>query len=126
MELIIIFVIICCILRGQSITNFDVTVAQDGSGNYSRIMDAISAAPTGRINRYFIKIKEGNYTEYVVVDQNHTNLTFIGDGVEKTIISGSKSWGRDHISAYETATVGEFITFSSIFSLLFLVYTAYF
>ncbi|KAK1568913.1 hypothetical protein Q3G72_030344 [Acer saccharum] len=105
MELIIIFVIICYILRGQSITNFDVTVAQDGSGNYSRIMDVISAAPIGRTNRYFIKIKEGNYTEYVAVDQNHTNLTFIGDRVEKTTISGSKGWGRDHISTYETATV---------------------
>ncbi|KAI8009028.1 hypothetical protein LOK49_LG07G01283 [Camellia lanceoleosa] len=42
----------------------DTTVAQDGSGNFTRIADAILAAPNYSKRGYYIKIKEGFYREH--------------------------------------------------------------
>ncbi|KAL7175359.1 hypothetical protein ACSBR2_029040 [Camellia fascicularis] len=42
----------------------DTTVAQDGSGNFTRIADAILAAPNYCKRGYYIKIKEGFYREH--------------------------------------------------------------
>ncbi|XP_071691160.1 pectinesterase 2-like [Rutidosis leptorrhynchoides] len=65
-------------------------VAQDGSGNYKTIGAALAAAKSGG-GRYVIYVKEGTYNEYVEVKAN--NVMVIGDGMGKTIISGSKSVG---------------------------------
>ncbi|KDO40287.1 hypothetical protein CISIN_1g042946mg, partial [Citrus sinensis] len=89
----------------QITQRIDVIVAQDGPGNYTKISDAILAAPSFRRKPYYIKIKEGNYTEYVVVGREKTNLVLIGNGINNTIISGNKSHGKDHLSTYQTATV---------------------
>ncbi|XP_009611625.1 probable pectinesterase/pectinesterase inhibitor 13 [Nicotiana tomentosiformis] len=79
----------------------NVTVAKDGSGNFTTINDALKAVPSFE-GRYFIYVKEGVYEENVVVSQ--TNLTFFGDGSQKSIITGSKNI-VDDLSTYQSATV---------------------
>ncbi|GMP81384.1 hypothetical protein CsSME_00036118 [Camellia sinensis var. sinensis] len=81
----------------------DTTVAQDGSGNFTRIADAILASPNYSKRRYYIKIKEGFYRENIFVGKQKTNLTFVGDGWNKMVISGNKSNGTD-FQTYYTAT----------------------
>ncbi|KAL7169766.1 hypothetical protein ACSBR2_034742 [Camellia fascicularis] len=68
-------------------------VAQDGSGNYRRINDAIAAAPMhiSVINRYYICVKSGVYSEYVVVGENKTNIALIDDDAATTKITGNRS-----------------------------------
>ncbi|KAL7246862.1 hypothetical protein ACSBR2_001885 [Camellia fascicularis] len=83
----------------------DTTVAQDGSGNFTRIADAILAAPNYSKRRYYIKIKEGLYRENIFVGEQKKNLTFVGDGMNKTVISGNKSNGGG-FKNYYTATAG--------------------
>uniref|UniRef100_M1BB18 Pectinesterase n=1 Tax=Solanum tuberosum TaxID=4113 RepID=M1BB18_SOLTU len=80
----------------------NMTIAKDGSGNFSSINEALKAVPQSFEGRFFIYIKEGVYEENVVVSQ--VNLTFLGDGSQKSIISGSKNI-VDDLTTYQTATV---------------------
>ncbi|CAL5350619.1 unnamed protein product [Camellia sinensis] len=72
---------------------FNATVAQDGSGNYRRINDAIAAAPMhiSVTNRYYIRVKPGIYSEYVAVGEDKTNIALIGDDAATTKITGNRS-----------------------------------
>lgn len=62
------------------------------SDNFTTITDAIAAAPnnTRPEDGYFvIYAREGVYEEYIVVPINKKNLMLIGDGINKTIITGN-------------------------------------
>ncbi|EOA32651.1 hypothetical protein CARUB_v10015948mg [Capsella rubella] len=82
----------------------DIVVAQDGSGQYTTINDALMFVPKKKNTTFVVHIKAGIYKEYVQVNKSMTHLVFIGDGPEKTIISGNKSY-KDGITTYRTATV---------------------
>ena len=45
-------------------------VAQDGSGNYTSIQDAVNAAPENRNRPWRIFVKNGSYREQIVVPKN--------------------------------------------------------
>lgn len=87
-----------------------VTVSQDGSGNFTTINDAISAAPnnTNGVNGYFvIYITAGAYEEYVSIAKNKKYLMMIGDGINQTIITGNRSV-VDGWTTFNSATFGKF------------------
>ncbi|CAM6085627.1 unnamed protein product [Calypogeia fissa] len=91
-----------------STTNANLVVAQDGSGNYNRIQDAVNQAAqkgTTGSSQFVIYIKAGKYVETVVVPKNLNNLVFLGDGVGKTIISGSLSVIGSNVTTSATATL---------------------
>ncbi|PHT89103.1 hypothetical protein T459_04216 [Capsicum annuum] len=88
----------------SQIPPFNTTVALDGSGDFKSITEALQSAPDNSERRYNIKIKEGIYNENVIVHKNKTNITFIGEGMDRTIITGSKSNGTG-FKTNETATV---------------------
>ncbi|KAJ7524427.1 hypothetical protein O6H91_04G080100 [Diphasiastrum complanatum] len=83
----------------------NVTVAHDGSGQFVRIQDAVNAAPNKSSSYYVIKIKAGIYNESVTIPKTVTNLMLVGDGAEKTIITGSKNVGQPGITTFNSATV---------------------
>ncbi|CAL9046973.1 pectinesterase-like [Musa acuminata AAA Group] len=71
-----------------------VTVAKDGSGNFTTVGDAVAFAPnnTAIEDGYFaIYIEEGVYSENVVVPKNKKNLILIGVGINRTIITSNRS-----------------------------------
>ncbi|KAL5561418.1 hypothetical protein UlMin_031165 [Ulmus minor] len=71
-----------------------VTVSRDGSGNFTTINDAISAAPNNSApaDGYFlIYVTAGVYEEYVSIAKNKRYLMMIGDGINQTIITGNRS-----------------------------------
>ncbi|KAF8388666.1 hypothetical protein HHK36_025346 [Tetracentron sinense] len=85
------------------------TVAKDGSGDYKTIKEAVnSIADHQNINlsRYVIYVKEGVYTENVIVDKSKWNIMMYGDGKTKTIVSGNLSF-VDGTPTFSTATFGE-------------------
>ena len=86
----------------QSTITYNATVAQDRSGNYTSINDAIAAAPENSKSRYYIHVKPGVYKEYVQVKK--TNIALIGDAAATTIITGNKS-NADGYKTYDTATM---------------------
>ncbi|KAJ9183673.1 hypothetical protein P3X46_007496 [Hevea brasiliensis] len=69
----------------------DAIVAADGTGNFTKIMDAVSAAPDYSMRRYVIYIKKGFYNEYVEIKKKKWNLMMVGDGMGVTVISGNRS-----------------------------------
>lgn len=81
----------------------DAIVAADGSGNFTKVMDAILAAPDFSMRRYVIYIKKGVYNEYVEIKKKKWNLMMIGDGMNATIISGNRNY-VDGWTTFHTAT----------------------
>ncbi|CAH2044517.1 unnamed protein product [Thlaspi arvense] len=82
----------------------DMVVAQDGSGQYKTITEALQNVPKKRNATFVLHIKEGIYKEFVQVNRTMPDLVFIGDGPEKTVISGDKNF-KDGITTYRTTTV---------------------
>lgn len=73
--------------RSAEPTNpFDVVVAQDGSGDYKTVQDAINAAPDSLTSPYLIFVKNGAYEEQVVIPETKPYMHLIGQDKEQTII----------------------------------------
>lgn len=83
----------------------NVTVAQDGSGQFKTISEAVAAAPDNSGQIFVIYVKEGVYKEYVQVDRKKTNVVMIGDGATKTKITGNLNF-IDGTPTFKTATLG--------------------
>lgn len=81
----------------------NVVVAADGSGNFTSIQEAVSAAPEFSTNRFVIYIKKGVYKEYVEISKKKWNIMMIGDGVDVTVISGNRNF-IDGWTTYRSAT----------------------
>ncbi|CAL5331413.1 unnamed protein product [Camellia sinensis] len=80
----------------------NVVVAQDGSGNFKTIGQAVAAAAAkGGSARFVIYVKAGVYNENVQIKVK--NVMLIGDGIGKTI-TGSKSVGGGS-TTFQSATV---------------------
>ncbi|XP_057981304.1 pectinesterase-like [Malania oleifera] len=69
----------------------NLVVAKDGSGNYQTIGEAIinAASKWSGSGRFVIWVKEGTYIENVEIGLK--NIMLVGDGIGKTIITGSRS-----------------------------------
>jgi pectinesterase inhibitor-like protein len=66
-------------------------VAQDGSGDFKTITEAITAVPNTFEGRFVIYVKAGTYKEYVTVPKNMANIFMYGDGPTQTVVTGDKS-----------------------------------
>ncbi|MDA3615151.1 pectinesterase family protein [Polluticaenibacter yanchengensis] len=103
---------------------FDAVVAQDGSGDYLSVIDAITAAPVNRTQPWLIYIKAGKYTGHHDIPTNKPFIHLIGQHVDSVIISDNRLSGGDnavHVSVGATMVVNstdcyfEHITFENSF-----------
>lgn len=77
-----------CILLCVSVSaQYDLIVAQDGSGNYTSVQAAINAAPTGRTTPYVIFIKNGKYKEKINIPNTKPFITIIGESVANVLLT---------------------------------------
>ncbi|KAF3544790.1 hypothetical protein DY000_02010080 [Brassica cretica] len=83
--------------------SYDVSVALDGTGNFTKIMDAIKAAPEYSSKRFVIYIKKGLYLENVEIKKKKWNLVMLGDGIDVTVISGNRNF-VDGWTTFRSAT----------------------
>ncbi|KAK6911801.1 Pectinesterase, catalytic [Dillenia turbinata] len=83
----------------------NLTVAQDGSGNYKTITEAVAAVPQQNKRRFVIYVKACTYVEKVTIGVNVWNLMMYGDGMTSTIVSGSLSNG-DNSTTFNSASFG--------------------
>jgi len=80
------------------------TVAKDGSGDYKYIQDAIDAMRVFPLAPITLYIKNGVYTEKIELPANNTDVTFIGESVDKTIISFNDYSGRGKLNTFTSYT----------------------
>ncbi|MBN9295428.1 MAG: pectin esterase [Filimonas sp.] len=90
----------------------EIVVAQDGSGNYTTIQDAIDNVRAYVPEHVTIRIKNGTYHEKVVVPAWVTNVSFIGESKEKTIITNADYSGK-FMDADTVNNKKKFSTFNS-------------
>ena len=84
------------------------TVAQDGSGTHKTIGEAVDALGGNNDERVIIYVKSGVYYEKVEIGSKLKNVMFVGDGIDKTIVTGSQNVDQG-ASTLGSATFGETI-----------------
>ncbi|XP_065859506.1 putative pectinesterase/pectinesterase inhibitor 28 [Euphorbia lathyris] len=82
----------------------DITVAQDGSGQFKTIGEAIKKIPKKRTESFVVYVKAGVYKEKLIFDRELSHVMLIGDGPTKTKITGSENFAGG-VSTLQTATV---------------------
>ena len=82
--LLILFVLLASSAR---LLAYDLTVAKDGSGDYTSIQAAVTAAPASRTAVFTIYIKDGIYSEKVTVPSTKPFLQLVGQSVANTILT---------------------------------------
>ncbi|KAL2327526.1 hypothetical protein Fmac_020953 [Flemingia macrophylla] len=81
----------------------DAVVAADGTGNYTKVMDAVTAAPNYSMRRFVIYVKKGVYHENVEIKKKKWNLMMVGDGMNATVVTGNRSF-VDGWTTFRSAT----------------------
>ncbi|GFZ07181.1 plant invertase/pectin methylesterase inhibitor superfamily [Actinidia rufa] len=94
--------------RGNVKVSQIVTVRQDGGGNFTAIGDAVAAAPNNTAaggGYYLIYVVAGVYEEYISIAKNKQYVMVVGDGINRTIITGNRSV-VDGWTTFNSATFG--------------------
>lgn len=84
---LIVGTLLCLTLSTYAAEKYDFVVAPDGSGDFTTVQAAINAVPEMRSNRTRIHIKPGIYKEKLTIPANKTNVSFIGDCAESTVLT---------------------------------------
>lgn len=66
---------------------YDIVVAKDGSGNFTKVQDAFDAVPDNNSKRTIIFIKAGIYKEKLKLVSGKKNVTLIGESYKNTILT---------------------------------------
>ncbi|KAL6494087.1 hypothetical protein OROGR_031996 [Orobanche gracilis] len=88
----------------------DFVVAQDGSGDYKTINEAVDALAQLRQNRserVVVYVKSGVYNENVEIGGDLKNIMFVGDGIDGTIVVSNKNV-QDGATTLNSATFIQF------------------
>jgi pectin methylesterase-like acyl-CoA thioesterase len=92
------------------------TVAADGTGNFTTITDAINFAPNNSYdNRIIIYVRKGVYEENVEIPSYKPNVVLLGDGRSVTLITGNRSV-VDGWTLYRSATLGKLNSIAFLFN----------
>ncbi len=115
-SLFVILFIITSAVNAQSSYHF--MVAQDGSGNFKTIQEALNAVPDFRKNITSIFIKNGIYKEKLILAGSKTNVKIVGEDVMKTIVTYDDYATKKNRFGEEMGTTGStgFYVFGDGFS----------
>ncbi len=73
---------------------YDFVVAQDGSGNFKTIQDAVNACRDYAERQYVIVVRNGEYREKLEIPAWKTHISIVGENVDSTIIVYDDYSGR--------------------------------
>lgn len=89
------------------------TVAQDGSGDFKTIQQAVNAVRDLSQQRVSIYIKAGVYQEKLVIPSWKSNIELIGEDQNKTIITNGDFSGKANPQGKDAFGKTEFTTYTS-------------
>ena len=78
----------------KNISSTVITVAQDGSGNYKTVQEALNVVPVNNKSRIIIYIRNGIYYEKLLLDSTKSFVTLIGEDKFKTILTYNDHTGK--------------------------------
>ncbi|GER27238.1 plant invertase/pectin methylesterase inhibitor [Striga asiatica] len=86
--------------------NPNVTVCKSGC-DFGTIQEAVNSGPDNADigKKFVIRIMAGVYEEIVRVPLEKRNVVMLGDGMGKTVITGSMNVGQQGVTTYNSATV---------------------
>lgn len=87
-SLILLVTLLMLNLNTRGMRHVDLVVAQDGSGDYRSLTEAIGNLPMYQFQRLVILIKNGVYNEKIRIEQD--KLTLLGESRDSTIIQYSQ------------------------------------
>lgn len=108
---IVLILLLCCVSGLSAQTSnpqqykYVFTVAKDGSGDYINIQDAIDAMRVYPLAPITLFIKNGTYREKIELPAPNTDVTFIGENVDSTIIVFDDYSGKGKHSTFTSFTV---------------------
>jgi pectinesterase len=82
--------------------DYNSIVAQDGTGDYTTIQDAINHSPAFPYRRVIIHIKNGIYKEKVKIPECNPSISLIGESKENTIITYDDYFNKINIGRNST------------------------
>ncbi len=82
---------------------FNCIVAQDGTGSFATIQDAIDAAPDSSAIPYIIFIKAGHYHEHLYIPASKPNLHLVGQSRRLVRVSDDRVSGGPNASPVDVA-----------------------
>ncbi len=93
-------------------------VDSSGNGDFTTVQEAINAVPDFRKNETKIFIKNGTYKEKLVLPTSKTNVTFIGEDKNKTILTYDDFAQKHNKFGEEVGTTGStsFFVFADNFT----------
>ena len=92
-------------------TGYDIVVAQDGSGDFKTVQEAIDAVPDFRKQPTRIIIRNGIYRKKIVIPYTKQSLTIVGEDKYKTILSFNNFASRKSAFGEEIGTSGSDSTY---------------
>lgn len=95
------------------ITSVTFTVAQDGSGNYKTIQEAVNSFRDHMQVRVTLFIKNGTYAEKLVIPSWKLNIHIIGESREGVIITGDDYSGKAYPGGKDGTGNSKFSTYTS-------------
>ncbi|KAI4329791.1 hypothetical protein MLD38_028137 [Melastoma candidum] len=87
-------------------TPMNLTVAKDGTGDFTTVEEAITASPNNSSTRFVIYVKAGAYFENVEIVRKKTDMMLLGDGIGLTLIKAAHNV-VDGSTTFRSATFGE-------------------
>ncbi|MCH5600226.1 pectinesterase family protein [Niabella ginsengisoli] len=84
----------------------DFVVAKDGSGDFKTVQDAINAVTDSSEKETIIFIKSGVYKEKLTLAASKMNVTFIGEAVDKVILTYDDYASKKNASGQNIGTSG--------------------
>jgi pectinesterase len=106
-------ILLCCLIYGVNGSSqtanpqqykYVFTVAKDGSGDYKYIQDAIDAIRVFPLAPITVYIRNGVYNEKIQLPATNTDVTFIGESVDSTIITFNDYSGRGRLTTFTSYT----------------------
>jgi pectinesterase len=86
--------------------DYHFVLAADGSGDFRTVQEAINAVPDFRKIETRIFIKNGTYKEKLVLAGSKTNVTFVGENRDKTILTSDDFASKKNRFGEEIGTTG--------------------
>jgi pectinesterase len=113
-RIVLLFVLVGSLFGVKAQTRLSlIVVAQDGSGNFKSIQEAVNAVRDLGEQRVKILIKKGTYHEKLIIPSWKTNISLIGEDKENTIITNNDFSGKMYPQGRDASGKDKFGTFTS-------------